>query len=229
MTNTKLSAAVDRVMLDRHSIRAFLPTPIAREEIEDILRVASNAPSGNNIQPWRVHVLTGATLHTLIERVCSAFDAADGSHTPEYHYYPTEFFEPYLARRRKCGGDLYGVLGIARGEKARMRAQMRKNFEFFGAPVGLMFTIDRRLAQGSWLDYGMFMQNVMLAATARGLATCAQAAWIDYHRIITELLQLPDNEQVVAGIALGYADPAAPENALLTGRVPVPEFVSFHP
>ncbi len=229
MTNTKLSAAVDRVMLDRHSIRAFLPTPIAREEIEDILRVASNAPSGNNIQPWRVHVLTGATLHTLIERVCSAFDAADGSHTPEYHYYPTEFFEPYLARRRKCGGDLYGVLGIARGEKARMRAQMRKNFEFFGAPVGLMFTIDRRLAQGSWLDYGMFLQNVMLAATARGLATCAQAAWIDYHRIIAELLALPKNEQVVAGIALGHADPAAPENALLTGRVPVAEFVSFHP
>lgn len=229
MTNTKLSAAVDRVMLDRHSIRAFLPTPIAREEIEDILRVASNAPSGNNIQPWRVHVLTGATLHTLIERVCSAFDAADGSHTPEYHYYPTEFFEPYLARRRKCGSDLYGVLGIARGEKARMRAQMRKNFEFFGAPVGLMFTIDRRLAQGSWLDYGMFLQNVMLAATARGLATCAQAAWIDYHRIIAELLALPENEQVVAGIALGHADPAAPENALLTGRVPVAEFVSFHP
>ena len=229
MTNTKLSAAVDRVMLDRHSIRAFLPTPIAREEIEDILRVASNAPSGNNIQPWRVHVLTGATLHTLIERVCSAFDAADGSHTPEYHYYPTEFFEPYLARRRKCGGDLYGVLGIARGEKARMRAQMRKNFEFFGAPVGLMFAIDRRLAQGSWLDYGMFLQNVMLAATARGLATCAQAAWIDYHRIIAELLALPKNEQVVAGIALGHADPAAPENALLTGRVPVAEFVSFHP
>ncbi len=229
MTNTKLSAAVDRVMLDRHSIRAFLPTPIARAEIEDILRVASNAPSGNNIQPWRVHVLTGATLHTLIERVCSAFDAADGSHTPEYHYYPTEFFEPYLARRRKCGGDLYGVLGIARGEKARMRAQMRKNFEFFGAPVGLMFTIDRRLAQGSWLDYGMFLQNVMLAATARGLATCAQAAWIDYHRIIAELLALPENEQVVAGIALGHADPAAPENALLTGRVPVAEFVSFHP
>ncbi len=229
MTNTKLSAAVDRVMLDRHSIRAFLPTPIARAEIEDILRVASNAPSGNNIQPWRVHVLTGATLHTLIERVCSAFDAADGSHTPEYHYYPTEFFEPYLARRRKCGGDLYGVLGIARGEKARMLAQMRKNFEFFGSPVGLMFTIDRRLAQGSWLDYGMFMQNVMLAATARGLATCAQAAWIDYHRIIAELLALPENEQVVAGIALGHADPAAPENALLTGRVPVAEFVSFHP
>lgn len=229
MTNTRLSTAVDQVMLDRHSIRAFLPTPVARDEIEDILRVAANAPSGNNIQPWRVHVLTGTTLQKLIDGVCAAFDAADGSHTAEYNYYPTEFFEPYLARRRKCGGDLYGVLGIARGEKPRMLAQMRKNFEFFGSPVGLMFTIDRRLAQGSWLDYGMFMQNVMLAATARGLATCAQAAWIDYHRIITELLHLPDNEQVVAGIALGYADPAAPENALLTGRVPVSEFVSFHP
>jgi nitroreductase len=228
MTNNSLSTAVDRVMLDRHSIRAFLPTPVARGEIEDILRVASNAPSGNNIQPWRVHVLTGATLHQLTQRVCAAFDAADGSHTPEYHYYPTKFFEPYLERRRKCGGDLYGALGIARGEKARMLAQMRKNFEFFGAPVGLMFTIDRRLAQGSWLDYGMFLQNVMLAATARGLATCAQAAWIDYHRIIAELLALPENEQVVAGIALGHADPAAPENALLTGRVPVAEFVRFH-
>jgi nitroreductase len=229
MTNTSVSTAVDRVMLDRHSIRAFLPTPVAHGEIEDILRVASNAPSGNNIQPWRVHVLTGTTLQELTRRVCAAFDTADGSHTPEYHYYPIEFFEPYLARRRKCGGDLYGVLGIARGERARMQAQMRKNFEFFGAPVGLMFTIDRRLAQGSWLDYGMFLQNVMLAATARGLATCAQAAWIDYHRIIADVLELPENEQVVAGIALGHADPAAPENALLTGRVPVAEFVSFHP
>jgi nitroreductase len=113
MTNTRLSTAVDQVMLDRHSIRAFLPTPVARDEIEDILRVAANAPSGNNIQPWRVHVLTGATRQKLIDGGCAAFDAADGSHTAEYNYYPTEFFEPYLARRRKCGGDLYGVLGIA--------------------------------------------------------------------------------------------------------------------
>jgi nitroreductase len=221
-------AAVDAAIISRRSIRAFQPTPVPRETIEEILAVSARAPSGTNTQPWRVHVLKGAVLGKLVDAVCAAFDAADGTHTPEYNYYPPEFFEPYLGRRRKVGWDLYSRIGIAKGDGARMKAQHRKNFEFFGAPVGLIFTIDRKLGQGSWLDYGMFLQNVMLAAEARGLATCPQAAWIDYHRIIGEHLQLPSNEQVVCGIALGHADPDAPENALVSERAELAEFVVRH-
>lgn len=223
-----LAEAVDRVMSSRRSVRAFLPEQVPDSEIDDILRVAARAPSGTNTQPWRVHVVKGAALGRLVDAVCAAFDAADGTHAPEYDYYPPEFFEPYLGRRRKVGWDLYSRLGIVKGDGARMRAQHRRNFEFFGAPVGLMFTIDRRLGKGSWLDYGMFLQNVMLAAEARGWATCPQAAWIDYHRIIGEQLQLPPNEQVVCGIALGRADPDAPENGVVSERAELSEFVVRH-
>lgn len=188
---------VDRVMRERRSIRAFLPQPVPLERVNEILASAGWAPSGNNIQPWRVHVVCGRTRQRLVDAVCSAYDRADGSYQAEYHYYPLEFFEPYLGRRRKSGWGLYGLLGIEKGETGRMRAQHRKNFEFFGAPVGLMFSIDRRMEQGSWLDYGMFLQNVMLAASARGLATCAQGAWIDYPRLIADLLEFGEQEQLV--------------------------------
>lgn len=225
----KMSAeTVDRVMASRRSVRAFLPQEISDDTVDDILRVAARAPSGTNTQPWRVHVLKGATLARLVDAACAAFDAADGTHQAEYDYYPPEFFDPYLARRRKVGWDLYGLLGIAKGDAQRMKAQHRKNFEFFGAPVGLVFTIDRRLGKGSWLDYGMFLQNVMLAAEARGLATCPQAAWIDYHRIITDILGLPANEQLVCGMALGHADLSAKENTLVSEREDLSAFVVRH-
>ncbi|MBC9071445.1 nitroreductase [Thauera sp. CAU 1555] len=223
-----VSRIVDQVMIGRRSIRRFLPDEVGEDILRDILNVATRAPSGTNIQPWRVHVLTGATLGRVMDETCKAFDVADGSHTPEYDYYPPEFFEPYLARRRKVGWDLYGLLGIAKGDGPRMKVQHRRNFEFFGAPVGLMFTIDRRLGKGSWLDYGMFLQNVMLAADARGLGTCPQAAWIDYHRIIEHVLDLPPNEQVVCAIALGHPDPHAPENTLVSERAPLEEVVVWH-
>lgn len=216
------------VLTTRRSTRAFLPTPVAEAVVADILRLAARAPSGNNIQPWQVHVVSGASRQRLVNAVCAAFDADDRSHQPEYHYYPPQFFEPYLSRRRKTGWDLYARLGIAKGDGLRMRAQHRKNFEFFGAPTALLFTIDRRMGQGSWLDFGMFLQNVMLAATAEGLATCAQAAWIDYHRLIAESLDLAAEEQFVCAIALGHADPAASENGLLTERAELAEFVRFH-
>jgi len=218
----------DEAITGRRSIRAYLDKAVPTPLIDELLAVAARAPSGTNIQPWRVHVLTGRALATLVERVCAAFDAADGSHQSEYAYYPAKFFEPYLGRRRKVGWDLYGLLGIEKGDAARMRAQHRKNFEFFGAPVGLVFSIDRRMGQGSWLDYGMFLQNVMLAARARGLDTCPQAAWTDYHRIIGEVLGFGEQEQVVCGMALGYADPAAVENTLATERAALDEFVVHH-
>lgn len=213
----------------RRSIRAYLPTPVAPEVIEQILQDAARAPSGSNIQPWKVHVLQGETLERLINLTCQAFDQGDTQqHQAEYDYYPPSLFEPYLARRRKVGWGLYSLLDITKGDKEKMHAQHRKNFAFFGAPVGLLFTIDRTLTQGSWLDYGMFLQNVMLAAQAQGLSTCAQAAWIHYHRIIAEVLDLPAGEQLVCGIALGYGDPDAIENSLISERAHLQEFVTWH-
>lgn len=223
-----LLSGVDAVIHGRHSIRAYKAQEVPRTLLEELLNTAARAPSGTNIQPWRVHVLKGSAKQCLVQEVCAAFDAADPSHIPEYPYYPAKFFDPYLARRRKLGWDLYSLLGINKGDGERMRTQHRRNFEFFGAPVGLIFSIDRRLSLGSWLDYGMFLQNVMLAARARGLDTCPQAAWIDYHRIIGKQLGFGEHEQLVCGMALGYADWAAPENSLVTERAVLEEFVVFH-
>ncbi len=215
-------------MAGRHAARAFLPTPVPRATVEEILAVARRAPSGTNLQPWRVHVLSGAARQRLVDAVCAAYDADEPGHEPEYDYYPAEFFEPYLARRRKIGWGLYGLLGITRGDAAGMRAQMRRNYEFFGAPVGLVFSIDRRMGRGGWLDYGMFLQNVMLAARARGLDTCPQVAWLAYHRIIAGVLGFGEQEMLVCGMCLGHIDPDAIENTLATERATLDEFVAFH-
>lgn len=223
------TAAVDAAIKTRHSLRAFLPTPVPRRTIEDILEVASWAPSGTNTQPWQVHVLTGAALKRLADRIQAAYLDPDQNavHREEYAYYPTEWRSPYIDRRRKVGWDLYGLLGIAKSDKARMQHQHGRNFVFFDAPVGLMFTIDRVMQQGSWLDYGMFLQNIMVAARARGLHTCPQAAFTQFHRLIAEELQLGEEQMVVCGMSMGYADPDAVENSLVTERVPVAEFAHF--
>ncbi|MDP2812057.1 MAG: nitroreductase [Rhodocyclaceae bacterium] len=223
-----ITACIDQAIETRRSIRAFLDTPVPPETVRRMLEVASRAPSGTNIQPWRVHVLAGAARDRLVAAVCRAFDDEPDAHSMEYDYYPEKFFEPYLSRRRKVGWDLYGLLGIVKGDTEGMSRQHRRNFEFFGAPVGLVFTIDRRLGRGSWLDVGMFMENVMIAARARGLDTCAQAAWAQFHRVIEAQLALPVDERVVCGMALGYAAPEAPVNALATERAPVGEFAVFH-
>lgn len=226
------TAAVDAAIASRRSIRAFAPTPVPRATLEELLAVAARSPSGVNTQPWKVYVLTGATKAGLTDKILAAHDAraADGTtagHSPEYAYYPTQWVSPYIERRRKVGWDLYGLLGIAKTDKARMHAQHGRNYSFFGAPVGLIFTIDRVLRRGSWLDYGMFLENIMIAARGRGLDTCPQVAFIDYHRIIAEHLTLPAGEMVVCGMALGYADASAVENSLVTTREPVEAFARF--
>ena len=223
------TAAVDAAITSRRSIRAFLPTPVPRATIEALLQVAARAPSGTNTQPWRVYVLTGAARDTLSARLCAAYDdpAERARHVEEYAYYPTEWVAPYIDRRRKVGWDLYGLLGIAKSDKAGMHAQHRRNYEFFGAPVGLMFTMDRVMRQGSWLDFGMFLQNIMVAARGRGLDTCPQAAFTQFHRIITEHIGAAPEEQLVCGMSLGHADPAAVENTLVTEREPVERFTRF--
>jgi nitroreductase len=226
------TAAVDAAIGSRRSVRAFLPTPVPRQTIEDILAVSSRAPSGVNTQPWKVHVLTGAAKERLSSRILAAHDgnaaaASVGADVGEYDYYPTEWVSPYVERRRKIGWDLYGLLGIAKGDKARMHAQHARNYRFFGAPVGMIFTIDRILRQGSWLDYGMFLENIMVAARGRGLDTCPQAAFIGFHEIIAEYLALPAAQMVVCGMSLGYADENAVENRLVTEREPVSSFARF--
>jgi nitroreductase len=223
------TAAVDAAITTRRSLRGFLPTPVPRAVIEDILAVASRAPSGTNTQPWQVHVLTGEPLAALSRDIRGAYDdpAERATHTEEYAYYPTEWQSPYIDRRRKVGWDLYGLLGIAKTDKAAMHAQHGRNYAFFGAPVGLMFTIDRVLQQGSWLDYGMFLQSVMVAARGRGLDTCPQAAFMQFHRIIERHLALSPQQMVVCGMSLGHADPDAIANRLVTEREPVAGFARF--
>ncbi len=218
-------AAVDRAITTRRSVRAFLPRAVPRATVERILAVAARAPSGTNTQPWKVYALAGEAKARFTRAIAAAFDA--GASTREFDYYPTKWFDPYLARRRKIGWDLYGLLGIGRGDKEKSHAQHRRNYVFFDAPVGLVFTIDRELETGSWLDYGMFLENVMIAARARGLDTCPQASWMEFPQQVAEALGLPGNEQVVCGMALGYADPDAIENRLVTEREPVSGFARF--
>jgi nitroreductase len=221
--------AVDAAITSRRSIRAFLPDPVAREDVERIIEVASRAPSGTNIQPWKVYVLTGAAKQALSDDILKVYadPELNKKHTESYHYYPRQWVSPFIERRRKVGWDLYTLLGITRDNKMGMSAQHGRNFRFFDAPVGFIFTIDRVLEQGSWLDYGMFLQNIMVAARARGLDTCPQAAFIHYHKIIGERLQLGENEQVVCGMALGWADHSKVENSLVTEREPLGSFVRF--
>ena len=223
------AAIVDAAITTRRSLRAFLPDPIPRQTIEEILAVASRAPSGTNTQPWKVYVLTGEAKAALSAKIAAAYDdpAQRAAHTEEYAYYPTEWRSPFIDRRRKVGWDLYGLLGIAKTDKERMHAQHRRNYEFFGAPVGFMFTIDRIMRQGSWLDFGMFLENIMVAARGRGLDTCPQAAFTQFHRIVMEHLGAPPEHMLVCGMSLGHADPDAVENTLVTEREPVSGFVRF--
>jgi nitroreductase len=229
MISNSAQQAVDAAITTRRSIRAFLPQTVAREDLEQILEVAARAPSGTNTQPWKVYVLTGETRQRLSQQILAAhFDPEVArQHKEEYAYYPTTWVSPFIDRRRKVGWDLYALLGLTREDKAGMAAQHGRNYDFFDAPVGLIFTIERVMEKGSWLDYGMFLQNIMVAARGRGLDTCPQAAFTQYHKIIAEVLQLPPGETVVCGMALGFADHGKIENSLVTEREALSGFVQF--
>lgn len=224
---------VDKAIVSRHSVRAFLPTPVPPQTVRELLAVAARAPSGTNTQPWRVYVVSGQTRAAIVAAVCAAYDAGaqDAALARQYEepypYYPLEWISPYIERRRENGWGLYGLLGIQKGDKAAMHAQHRRNFTFFDAPVGLFFTLDKIMGQGAKMDTAMMMQNFMVAAQARGLATCAQAAWNSYHRLILPLLGAPENETLICGMALGYADPEAKVNTFTTPRIAVDEFTRF--
>lgn len=226
----ELRNAVDWALVTRRSIRAFLSTPVPQEEIESILDVARHCASGVNTQPWHVHVVTGAAKERLSDAIMHTYDdpSLAAALDEPYDYYPEQWISPYIDRRRKVGWDLYGLLEIQKSDKERMHAQHGRNYRFFGAPVGLMFTIDRSMGRGSLIDYGMFLQSIMVAARGRGLDTCPQAAFTAFHRIIAGQLAIPDGQMFVCGMSLGYADPSRIENSLVTDREPVENFTTFH-
>lgn len=227
------SSAVDAAITSRMSARAFTPQAVSRADLEQILAVASRAPSGTNCQPWRVYVLTGASRDSLVDKVCTAHDAiraepaVAAEYVEEYDYYPQKWISPYIDRRRENGWGLYGLLGIGKADKDKMHAQSQRNFRFFDAPVGLMFTVDRVMGRGSLVDYGAFMQNIMVAARGRGLHTCPQAAWNAFSKIIMPHIGAGPEEMLVCGMALGYADETALVNTFHTPRVPVQDFTTW--
>jgi nitroreductase len=218
---------VEEALLTRRSVRAFRPDPVPRSTVAEILGLASRAPSGTNVQPWKVRVVAGKVRDRLCKAMVEAYAKGEDDFAAPYNYYPVKWRDPYLARRRKVGWDLYGILGITREDKAGMARQHARNFQFFGAPVGLIFTMDTDLELGSWLDYGMFLENIMLAARGKGLDTCPQAAIANAHKVLRAELQIPDTEQIVCGMSLGYADADAVENRLVTVREPVGGFAEF--
>ena len=220
-----MTISATEAITSRRSIRAFTNQPVADELIRTILTDAARAPSGTNIQPWTVIVLQGEARNDLVDAVQAAFD--EGDRQSQEMYYTTEFVEPYISRRRKIGWDLYGLLGIEKGEYDKMAAQHRKNYEFFGAPVGIFFTLHETMRSGGWMDLGLYMANVMALAREHGLDTCPQAAWQEFGHVVHKHLGLADEQSVIVGLALGYEDTEAVVNTLRTERAPLEDFVEF--
>lgn len=223
-----LVGSVDEAIASRRSVRAFLPAPVQIETVMKIIGIAGRAASGNNTQPWLVRVVTGEMKQRLTGEILAEFNdpARAAMNVAEFDSYPSEWKSPYRERRRAVGVDMYTLLGIQKGDVARMHAQTARNFSFFDAPVGLIFTLDRVFVPGSAVDLGMFMGNVMIAARARGLDTCPQAAFGIYHKVVRRVLRIPDSEVVICGMALGFADTDAPLDKLVTHREPVSSFVT---
>jgi nitroreductase len=226
-------SVVDGAITSRMSTRAFTNQAVPRDLIEQILQVASRAPSGTNSQPWRVYVLQGASRDRLVEKACTLHDAMRtdpelaAQYTDEYDYYPQKWVSPFQERRRENGLGLYGLLGIGKGDRDQMHVQQQRNLRFFDAPVGLMFTVDRAMGRGSLLDYGTFLQSIMVSARGHGLHTCPQAAWLAFSKIIMPYVGAGPGEMMVCGMSLGYADASALVNTFHTSRVPVQEFTTW--
>jgi nitroreductase len=219
---------VDAAINTRQSARAFLSTPVARDTVEMLLKLAARSASGSNIQPWRVRVIGGDVKKRLEKAIFDAVER-DGfePYQREWNYYPVNWREPFHGRRRKIGWDMYSLLGVAKGDfEGTQRARMR-NYEFFGAPVGMIFNLDEDLEIGSWLDLGIYLGSLMIAARGHGLHTCPQAAFADFHKIIRAQLDIPEKEVIVCGMALGHIDPDAPVNRLVTERAPLADYASF--
>ncbi|HEY0681514.1 MAG TPA: nitroreductase [Steroidobacter sp.] len=219
---------VTSAVASRISCRAFLDTPVPKQTLVAILETARRTPSGGNLQPWLVHALAGPRLAEFLELIRGKLSMLPVGEGTEYNIYPPELHEPYRARRFKCGEDLYATIDVPRDDRPARLRQFARNYEFFGAPVGLFFCIDRRMGQDQWADLGMFMQTVMLLAREHGLHTCAQEAWAVWHKTIGEFLRLPPETMLFSGMALGYMDESAPINWLRTERAALDEFATLH-
>ncbi len=228
-----MTHAVDQAITTRMSARAFTAQPVPREVLTHLLELAARSPSGTNTQPWKVYVLQGQSRDSLVQKVCAAHDeiranpdkAAD--YREAYDYYPEKWVSPFIDRRRENGWSLYGLLGIGKGDKDKMHAQHQRNYRFFDAPVGLMFTVDKVMGRGSLVDYGMFLQTLMVAARGHGLHTCPQAAWNAFAKIILPHMGAGDNEMLVCGMSLGYADESELVNTFRTPRESVASFTTW--
>ena len=219
---------VDEALRARKSVRAFKPDPVPLALVTEILDLAARAPSGTNIQPWKVHVVAGEVRQRLEAEVLAHRETNPADAGAEFPR-TSKRKEPYTSRMRKLGKDMYALIGIPKGDRAANWAQWGRNYKFFDAPVGLIFTIDKDLDAMSFLDIGMFMQSLMLAAKARGLDTCAQGAWNNYWTATRRVLEcLADDEYIVCGVSLGYADKTSPVNALVSEREPLESFATFH-
>ena len=206
-----VSAAVAR----RMSVRAFKPDPVPGGVVREILEAAKAAPSGGNLQPWRVHALAGEPLAEF-----KALAAASAPEAAEYEVYPANLWDPFRTRRYQCGEDLYASIGIGRDDRPARFRQLARNTQFFGAPVGLFFCLDRNLGPPQWSDLGMYMQTVMLLAVERGLDTCAQEYWARYPKLVAGFVGIPDDHRLFSGMALGYRDESQPINQWRTRRDP---------
>jgi nitroreductase len=224
---TLASNVVERAITSRRAVRAFLPDPVDPALVRHLIEVAAQSPSGTNMQPWKLRVIGPRARERLETALIAALDSPDLPAEEEYRYYPQTFREPYLSRRRKVGWDLYGLLGVTKGDVAGMKRQSAANLRFFGAPVALMLTVDRDLEIGSWLDLGMFVQSLLIVAQGNGLQSCPQAIFARFHPVVRRELAIPGSEVVVCGIAIGHADPDAPQNALVPDREPVENFTTW--
>lgn len=219
---------VTEAITSRHSVREFLDTPVSKECLERILKTASQAPSGGNLQPWWVHVVSGDQLQALIRKVAEKIEHMPFGEGGDYNVYPPKLKEPYRTRRFRCGEDLYKSISIAREDKAGRLEQFKNNFRCFGAPVAMFFTIDRTMEQGQWSDLGILIQTIMLLAREEGLHTCAQESWSSWSPTLTEFLHIPDEQMVFCGLAMGHRDDSAPINQWRTERAELKEFVQWH-
>lgn len=217
---------VSDAIASRKTIRAFKPDPVPRATVEAILTLAARAPSGGNLQPWRIYALLGHARDELVRRVAEVRKTRPMGERPEYHIYPLDLTEPYKTRRSRIGEAMYATMAIAREDKAGRLKFFSGNWEFFGAPVGLIVTIDRIMQQGQWADLGMFLENVMLLAREHGLHSCPQEAWALFHSTIRDYLEVPANEMIFCGMGIGYADETAAVNSLMSERAPLGEWLT---
>ncbi|MCP4315485.1 MAG: nitroreductase [Hyphomicrobiales bacterium] len=219
---------VSEALATRITCRAFLPDPVSEETVRAIVDRARHAPSGGNLQPWHLYVLSGKPLSDLLADVANKMIEAPRGEAPEYNVYPPGLKDPYEARRLKCGEDLYATIGIDRADKPRCIAQFMKNFKFFGAPVGMFVYLDRTMGPPQWAHVGIFMQSIMLAAREIGLHTCPQEAWALWHQTVASHLNPPAEWMLYCGMGLGYMDNDAAINRLRTDRASVDEIATFN-